>query len=108
MQRNCPKPKKVTAEVLATDTGADAGEDSYRHENLSQQYIFSSRGGCCASGTATYIDTSASTHFIGDGQSLEHPVHRGAIMHASMGGTHAGSTGMFTLRAGGNISLQAV
>ena len=35
VQRNCPKPKKVTAEGLATDTGADAGEDSYRQEHLS-------------------------------------------------------------------------
>ena len=38
----------------------------------------------------------------------EHPVHHGAIIHDSLGGTHAGSTGMFTWRVGGSISLQDV
>ena len=35
-------------------------------------------------------------------------MHHGAIIHDSLGGTHGGSTGMFTLRVGGSISLQDV
>ena len=35
-------------------------------------------------------------------------MHHGAIIHDSLGGTHASSTGMFTLRVGGSVSLQDV
>ena len=39
---------------------------------------------------------------------MERPVRSGTIIHDSLGGTHAGSTGTFTFRAEGEISLRDV
>ena len=110
VQRMCPRPKKERepVKILATNTGADAREGDQRHDDQNYQYIFTSGRKDGTSDVQVVLDTSASAHFVGDSSFLEHPVRSGVIIHDSLGGTHAGSTGTFTFRAGGEISLRDV